>query len=367
MHCCEGRIETMLDIDVKPPVPTLGPVVLAHREDVEINPEAGCTGADLLAADIKPPSAIISGLLYEHKDAVLGGAYGQGKTTWCMQAGGSIASGEPLFGLPVTRPYRVLYIDLELGKSEFQQRYRLLRKLIGNPTMDKNFIYVDATPGTALGGLLKLDTNNGLAKFSKLIRQHEAEVIIVDNLSLAVEGDLEKGRDCMKLRHGVSSLREDNSPVLCFILPTHVVKPNADYAPDLLRDPRQWLGSVRGNGKLLDHFTVRLGLDAAKDSEEWYVLNGITSHGRISPICLERVEQENDGPTLFRLHSDADIRLRGILTETERLIWGELPERFTWSTIEGLGSKRATGHRTLAKAKANGLVAPEGKGYRKLV
>jgi AAA domain len=342
--------------------------VTANEETrTQINPEEGCTGEDLITADIKPPSAIIPGLPYEYKDAVLGGAYGQGKTTFCMQLGYSIASGSSLFGLPVTRPYRVLYVDLELGKSEFQQRYRLLRESIGNPAVNKNFIYVDASPGTALGGLLKLDTKNGLMEFNKLIRKHEAEVVIVDNLSLAVVGNLENGKDCIEIRHGVSLLRGDNSPALCFVHPTHVTKPNPEWAPDLLREPRQWLGSIRGSGKLLDHFTVRLGLDTAKDSEEWYVLNAISSHGRISAICLERVEQENDGPILFRLHSDADIRLRGVLTETERNIWYELPEYFTWSTIEGLGSKRASGHRALHKAKANKLVVPDGKGYRKVV
>lgn len=202
-----------------------------------------------------------------------------------------------------------------------------------------------------MGGLPKLDTKNGLMEFNKLIRKHEAEVVIVDNLSLAVVGNLENGKDCLEIRHGVSLLRGDNSPALCFVLPTHVINPNGELNPDLMREPRQWLGSIRGSGKLLDHFTVRLGLDIAKDSDEWYVLNGISSHGRISPICLERIEQEDDGSILFRLHSNADIRLRGILTGTGLNIWNGFPEQFTWNTIEGLGSRRATGHRALKRQK----------------
>jgi len=324
--------------------------------------ESGCTGADLLSSDIKPPMPIIPNYLYEHKDVVLGGSYGKGKTTVCMQFAVSLAAGAPFYGQPVTRPYRVLYLDLELGSAEFRQRYRRLRI----PAADSNLIYVDASAGTAYGGILKLDREEGLTNISKLIHQHNAEIVIVDNLALAVEGDLEKARDCLALRRGVSKLKENNSPVLCFIFPTHVVKPNSDFAPDLLRDPRQWLGSVRGSGKLLDHFTIRLGFDTARDTDDWYVLNGISSHSRISPICLERIEHEDDGPPLFRLHTDKEIRLRGILTETERLVWQELPDKFSWSTIEGLGSKRASGHRALAKAKANGLVIPEGKEYRKV-
>ena len=48
---------------------------------------------------------------------------------------------------------------------------------------------------------------------------------------------------------------------------------------------------IRGSGKLPDHITQRFGFDQEQDDsgQEYYVLNGISSHKLISPLLLPRL------------------------------------------------------------------------------
>jgi hypothetical protein len=319
------------------------------------------TAGELLKEAIPPPVQIVEGLFVEGKDAIIGGAYGIGKTGVCMQIGAGIATGETVFGLPVTRAYRVLYIDLELGKSEAQQRLRAIRETCQNPELfDANFLYLDGTPDNPLSGKIKLD-NGGSSQILAITQESLAEVVIVDNLSLATDADLSEATHCMALRKQVSALRQQNPNIRLFLLPAHVTKPSLEYRSSLLKEPRQWLSRIRGSGKLLDHFTIRLGLDVEVDAneDEFYVLNGISSHGEISPICLEKGEEGY----LFRPHSDRALKAKTLFTPAEWSAWTAMPPTFTWADlIRQLGTRSATGQRMLRKARNNGLVIEDPKG-----
>lgn len=322
------------------------------------------TGRELLEVDVAKPIPIVEGLFFEGKDSIMGGAYGIGKTTASLHIATGIAAGETVFGLRVTRPYRTLYLDLELGISEFKQRYRVIQALCSNQErLNENFVYVDASPDSPYSGKLKFDGAGGSNRILELIKACGAEFVIVDNLSLAFVGDLENPADCMRLRERVSEIRSRNPVVRSFFLPTHLTKPDPEHMPSLLNDPRQWLRKVRGSGKLLDHFTIRLGLDSVHiEGNEIQVLNGISSHGRISPICLERFcDEEGASPPYLKPHSDSELKARTILTINELEFWKGLPSRFRSADIKA-HPKHATGFRMLAKAKDNGLVTESTKG-----
>lgn len=322
------------------------------------------TGRELLDIDLPKPIPIVDGLFFEGKDSIMGGAYGIGKTTASLHMGIGIAAGEAVFELRVTRPYRTLYIDLELGISEFKERYRVIQALCRNQErLHENFVYVDASPDSTYSGKLKFDGGAGSTRILELTNQFRAEFVIVDNLSLVFVGDLENSADCMRLRERVSEIKRRNPLVRSFFFPTHLTKPDPEHTPSLLHDPRQWLRRIRGSGKLLDHFTIRLGLDSVNiDGNEVQVLNGISSHGRISPICLERVcDEEEACPPYLKPHSDSELKAKTILTVTELEFWKGLPSRFRSADIKA-HAKHATGFRMLTKAKDNGLVAEVEKG-----
>lgn len=85
----------------------LGPASLAPRVAINSPPANVLTGRQLLDIDVPKPVAIVDGLFLESKDSIMGGAYGIGKTTASLHIAVGIAAGDTVFGLHVTRPYRV--------------------------------------------------------------------------------------------------------------------------------------------------------------------------------------------------------------------------------------------------------------------
>ncbi len=331
------------------------------------------TADQLLAAPISPPVEIVPNLFTEHRDVILGGAMGDGKTSICLQLGLQLALGLPLFGLahsvgtdvlkPV-RSYKVMYFDLELGAADFKQRMALNSNSAG---VGRQFIYLDATHRTPLYGKVIFDNPNlHLPIIRDEINKHKPEIVIVDNLSLAFHGDVSKPEDCMRFRRNVDWLYHECPSVRMFLFPHHLTKPTTTEQGkpariSLLRDPRNWLGRVRGSGKLLDHFTVRLGFAREEvDGHEVCVINGISSHAQISPICLEQDSQTR----VFCLHPDGTLAAKSIFTQAELKLWNQLPNPFTWADVVKID--RSAGQRMLKKAKDNGLVPESASSYTKV-
>ena len=138
------------------------------------------------------------------------------------------------------------------------------------------------------------------------------------------------------------------------ILPAHLVKPSRDFngPPSLLKDPRGWLTGIRGSGKLLDQITQRFGFDQEQDGagQEYYVLNGISSHRLISPLVLE---QDMD-TRQFSVSKDRSRSLSLILTPAERKVWDALPPPFKYAS--DVKKYDGSGHRMFKKAQEHGLI-----------
>ena len=314
------------------------------------------TAGKLLAATFPPVEEILQGMLIEGRSCVIGGGFGVGKTTLCLELGVGLAAGEPVFGRTVARAYRVGYFDLELGAAEFQARLKLAKSKISNSTAcDENFVYVDGSTESDLFGKLKLQPDRGHWLLSDLIRERRLEIAVVDNLSLAVSGKIEESDVCMDVHKHLGLLRK-NAPILkLVILPAHLVKPARGKAhpppPSLLKDPRGWLAGIRGSGKLLDHITQRFGFDQERDKSgrEYFVLNGISSHRLVSPLVLE---QDTD-TRQFSVSKDRSRSLSLILTLAERTVWDALPPRFKYADVKKYGG---SGYRMFKKAQEHGLI-----------
>jgi AAA domain len=308
----------------------------------------------LLAATFSPIEEIIEGMFVAGRSCVIGGSYGVGKTTLSIQLGVGLAAGEPVFGRKVARAYRVGYFDLELGAAEFQGRLRLARSGIHNTAnCDENFVYVDASTEGDLFGKIKLQPENDGWLLAELIRGHNLEIVIVDNLSLAVPGDLSDPKVCMELHRNLGRLRRQAPTLRLPILPAHLVKPSRgkEVPPSLLKDPRGWLAGIRGSGKLLDHITQRFGFDEEKDGDgnEYHVLNGISSHRRVSPLVLEQDMETRQ----FHVSTDRSMNRSVIFTPAERSVWDGLSPRFKYGEVKKHGG---SGYRMFEKAKEHGLI-----------
>jgi len=288
------------------------------------------------------------------RSCVIGGGYGIGKTTLSIQIGTGLAAGESVFGRNVGRTYRVGYFDLELGAADFQGRLRLALSGIQNTARcDENFVYVDASTEGDLFGKIKLQPENGGWLLADLIRRHELEIVIVDNLSLAVPDDLSKPEVCMDLQRNLGLLRKRAPTLKLPIMPAHLVKPSRgkDAPPSLLQDPRGWLAGIRGSGKLLDHITQRFGFDREQNEsgQEYYVLNGISSHRLVSPLVLEQDMETRQ----FHVNTDRNMNRSLIFAPAERGVWDALPQRFKYVEVK---KYKGTGYRMFKKAQEHGLI-----------
>src|SRR6266550_3146412 len=75
----------------------------------------------------RPVVAIIDGVLDPGGVAVLVGPAKSYKSFFALQLAMSIAAGIPFLGMNITRPHRVLYVNLEIAEYRLEQRIRMLR------------------------------------------------------------------------------------------------------------------------------------------------------------------------------------------------------------------------------------------------
>jgi hypothetical protein len=267
---------------------------------------------ELINSDHKELQYAVEDLLVEGHHGILAGPYAVGKTYLGIQLSVSLATGDEFMGRRVRRPYRVSFIDLENGAAEFKSRSRRLLDRLGKPQLrllDSNWRYHDATePEDSLYGLTLRPP--GFERLEGYLNKYGSEVIILDCYGKAVpweEKNEERTKDLLAriaLLQKTTSLRDG-----LFLQFHHPTKPTADAPwPSLLDSPREWLGRVRGTGRLLDFSPIRLGFDevSAANRESAHVVNGLT-RGQLSPLILERNENG-----FFDLHSDKDFLVKSL-------------------------------------------------------
>lgn len=298
---------------------------------------------ELIESDHQEPQYAVEDLLIEGHNGILAGPYAIGKTYLGLQLSVSLATGKDFMGRKVRRPYRVAFIDLENGAAEVKSRStRLLERLALPPNerdlLNKNWHYNDATEPEDLLHALTLN-ERGFKRLEEYLDKYGPEVVIVDCYGKAVpweEKNEERTKDLLEriahlqksttLRHGL------------FLQFHHPTKPTADTVwPSLLDNPREWLGRVRGTGRLLDFSPIRLGFDmvSAANSESAHVVNGFL-RGQLSPLILERNEAG-----FFDLHSDQDFLVRSLFGKATKQfeLFGAIRDRLeqrpsiTWTEI----------------------------------
>lgn len=327
------------------------------------------TFGSLVQSDYAPVEYLVDELLVEGHHGVLTGPFSVGKTYGGLQLSKSLATGTSFMGRRVSRPCRVSFIDLENGGSEIKSRMLRMPGIDNlspgeQSLLDRNWIYNDGVdPNDPLYGLV-LDSK-GFERLGDHLNRCQADVVIIDCFGKAfpwAERDEDKVKqlltDIMKLQRKYPPLQKG-----LFLQFHHPVKPSNGDAPwpNLLDAPREWLGKVRGTGRLLDLSPIRLGFDQIflPNGESAHVINGLI-RGRMSPLVLERCEENG----FFEPHSDKEFVVKSVFNKARKQL--ELveairsrlrnQERIMWSEIEQIpplsGSKYHTGtiHQALRTA-----------------
>jgi hypothetical protein len=261
-----------------------------------------------MKSNFERPAPIVEGLVHEGHSAIFAGAFGEGKTFFALQLSVCLAAGRDFLGRKVSRPYRTVFLDAENGKGEIKDRVaqliaqlQLSRQELDN--LRENWRLEDFEDDGPLHWL-NLAQPTGFSRLANYIAKNGTEVMFFDCLGKVFpknERDEEPIKALCdglgKLIRGQESLRRG---FLKFL--HHVTKFNAEAASyNLLDHPREFLGKVRGSGRLLDLVQDRLAMEQLRTpgGEPYYVVNGILRSGTIAPLILSRNETG-----FFELHDD---------------------------------------------------------------
>jgi hypothetical protein len=104
-----------------------------------------------------------------------------GKSLLALDVSATLATGGSLFGQPASEPIDVIYLDLEMSEEDVRER---LEDLGYGPESDlKRLHYYQ------LSNLPPLDADVGGRALEKLVRRHNAGLVVIDTIARAVRGE----------------------------------------------------------------------------------------------------------------------------------------------------------------------------------
>lgn len=153
------------------------------------------------AMNMPDPVYLFDVLIQEKELIILFADTGIGKTVYAMQAAIHIAN----------NGYKVLFLDLELSKKQFQKRYT---SDAGEP-----FTMPDTLYRIGYSRLRKVPhdisyTDFFFASLRQLIAKTQAEVIFIDNLTKLAAGDTDSAKATIPILEGLNLLREENLTII---------------------------------------------------------------------------------------------------------------------------------------------------------
>jgi hypothetical protein len=284
---------------------------------------SGYSFEELMKSTFERPAPVVEGLVHEGHSAIFAGGFGEGKTFFALQLSVCLAAGRHFLGRKVGRPYRTLFLDAENGKGEIKHRVAQLveqLQLSGEESanLHHNWRLEDFEDDGPLHWL-NLGESVGFSRLGEYIDRNRTEVMFFDCFGkvFAKKETEEEGIKAFcdglgKLIRGHKSL---HTGFLQFL--HHVTKFNSDSGSyNLLEHPREFLGRVRGSGRLLDLVQDRLAMEQQRSltGEPYYVVNGILRSGTIAPLILRRNETG-----FFELHDDKAL--------VEEKVFGSAPKQ----------------------------------------
>jgi AAA domain len=184
------------------------------------------TGAS--APEIKPIPWVAKGLLAQGAGTIIFGQPGVGKSTHVLALVAALVAGKSFGPFAINQKNRVLYIDCDSNWD------------LTGPLLDAAFrgVGVEGTPEECAyfsplmdechddGELFVLE-EKGL-EIAKKVREHCADVVILDSLGQAMAGDPDKGMDAsLALRLGLNPSRKAGAAVVVIDHATKAGKPGA--------------------------------------------------------------------------------------------------------------------------------------------
>jgi len=272
---------------------------------------------DLRDVITKPPTPVpwaIDGLVVENGIGLVSGEGGVGKSYILMELALALACGRPLFqNFPVTRPYKVLYVDQEM--PEFASRARLGRMMRGVGLTEATVPIERLLVG--YNGRLRLDNSGWTSGLRDFVSAYGIEFVLVDSLARTLQGPENDATTANNFFRAVSPMLQANGCGL--VLLSHLRKRQLDES---MNDPGQRL---RGHSAWRDIIDFHMGVDASKCPKDTLDIVPEKSRHGDEVQATFRIKFEHDN----REDADGPFRLRVVNTaidnENQQLVWDAIP------------------------------------------
>lgn len=213
-----------------------------------------------LALDTPPKEPIIHGLLSRRDLIGFAGRRRHGKTTFTLNLGVSLASGRPLLGYDIERPFRVAAFLLEDDTREIQDKIRIV--VNGSATLCENLFMFTREYFYRLKMQIAISNRLFVSCVKDLCEQAKPDVVILDNAAQLLSGDMNSQVQVHKL----ADLCRD----LCYrfncatVVPAHPRKAN-EHTPSLTTDPEGFFEEIMGSSHFANSFGSLWGIERDKE------------------------------------------------------------------------------------------------------
>lgn len=322
------------------------------------------TLTELRRAEFATAEPLVEDFLAAGESVLLVGKPKVGKSRLVQQLAIAMSRGQPFLDHPVSKPRRVLMLDLENRPAGARARFGKMSK----PDADGDGrVYIYA-PDTLVGSALRLCDTEGVSNLERLVSESQPDVIIIDTWRLLLGGgDENKNETVVRGLKALSRLRQI-LPSLGTIIVHHLRKQQGENPPRLRIDPAAWVEASSGHYSLIGHVDACFGLEREVDSrtgDELLVFGGVARSAAPRTLILE----DDPDTLLFRVAQGEDAAAK-LFTAVERTLWDAMAALRTFSFTDVLERSQSKNKKAVAsmlrKAESVGLLEKcAGKSYRR--
>ena len=320
--------------------------------------------------NIEQGTEIIEGLLREGQLAVLGGAFGVGKSPLIADLTIHLLNGIPWCGREVQqRP--VIVFDFENGVSIYQRNLQnicsaLKVELPKVPDELDVYLEQDSPDQSATKRLLEvvsLPSRMKLEFIRGALKEKPNALVIIDPLEMLFRIDTLKKADVLKLYTDLRLLLSEFPEAANLMTFNLRKKDRRGERANLFLDPRGWLEEISGSLDIMNRSDVRLGMDFHNDDIR--VINGIRRGEEMHPLLVKPVG-DPDKLAGFELSQADEMDLKLVFTTKQQKHWEKLPEKFRFEAMADKVVPRASLSRIIRLAKSLGAIEQQDGNWKKV-